>query len=129
MRPFKYVGYGLLGHTQISFPMNENAIKEFVQRATEHKCPGEEVEHRDILAVKRLGKISQGNIRKLFNAILDRLQANNSQVRGRGSLLDPRAWPEYPFLLCPCRFGFVLWSCGQRFSRGLVCFETLRVEN
>eukprot|EP00889_Picochlorum_renovo_P002535 jgi/Picre1/29565/NNA_004951.t1 len=61
--------------------MNENAIKEFVQRATEHKCPGEEVEHRDILAVKRLGKISHGNIRKLFNAILDRLQANNSQIR------------------------------------------------
>ena len=109
--------------------MNENAIKEFVQRATEHKSPGEEVEHKDILAVKRLGKISQGNIRKLFIAILDRLQANNSQVRGCGCRLHPRAWPEYPFLLCPCRFGFALWSCGQRFSRGLVCFETSRVEN
>lgn len=126
---FKYAGFAFLGSIQNSFQMNQNAIKDFVQRATEHKCPGEEVEHRDIQAVKRLGKISQGNIRKLLNAILDRLQANNSQVRGTGCIGGRRGWREYLFLLSSCRFGFALWSCGQRYSRDLVCFETLRVAN
>jgi hypothetical protein len=129
MWAFKYTGFAFLGSIQNSFQMNENAIKDFVQRATEHKCPGEEVEHRDIQAVKRLGKISHGNIRKLLHAILDRLQASNSQVRGPRCFVRSRGWREYFVLLPSCRFGFALWSCGQRYSRDLVCFETLRVGN
>lgn len=111
--------------------MNDNAvIHEFVQRATEHKCPGEEVEHRDIQATKRLGKRSRNNIRKLFDAILIRLQANNSQVRGHSILYGEEGVVRVSLpAFWLCRYGCALWSCGQRCSRDPVCFETLLVEN
>jgi len=57
-----------------------NEIRDFIERATEHTEVGEEVRLRDIQAAKRLGKQSKGNLITLHKVLMDRIQADNSQV-------------------------------------------------
>eukprot|EP00890_Picochlorum_soloecismus_P002590 jgi/Picsp_1/3331/NSC_06170-R1_protein len=59
----------------------EAELRTLVERATCHKKLGEEVGWRDIQMVKRVGKQSNKNIKLLYALLLQRLHANNSQVR------------------------------------------------